>query len=47
MVQEKYRKADVKLAHDSSMNEHLGVNETSNGTLGGRHFLINTYSFMK
>ena len=35
-VQEEYRKAVVSLAHDSSMTEHLGVNETSNGILA--HF---------
>jgi hypothetical protein len=33
VVQEEYRKAVVRLAHDSSMSEHLGVSETSNGIL--------------
>ena len=33
VVQEEYRKAVVSLTHDSSMTEHLGVNETSNGIL--------------
>jgi hypothetical protein len=36
MVQEKYRKAVVSLAHDSSMIENLGVDKTSNGILA--HF---------
>jgi hypothetical protein len=36
VVQEEYRKAVVSLAHDSSMTENLGVNETSNGILA--HF---------
>jgi hypothetical protein len=33
VVQEEYRKAVVSMAYDSSMTEHLGVNETSNGIL--------------
>ena len=36
VVQEEYRKAVVSLAHDSSMTEHLGISETSNGILA--HF---------
>jgi hypothetical protein len=33
LVQEEYRKAVVSVAHDLSMNEHLGVSKSSNGTM--------------
>jgi hypothetical protein len=33
VVKEEYRKAVVSVAHDSSMNEHLGVSKSSNGIM--------------
>jgi hypothetical protein len=33
VVQEEYRKAVLSVAHDSSMNEHLGVRKSSNGIM--------------
>ena len=33
VVQEEYRKAVVSVAHDLSMNEHLGVRKSSTGIM--------------